>query len=155
MVLLAVVLLRTAWLYSRHGTNFVNTMVEMLASQDEVRVVADQVGTPTWARGLAKAVWAAVRVPEMQGIHHWTDGGVASWYDFAIAIQEEAAAAGLPTTRARVIPSRTGDAPRPAPRPSYSVLDQSATRDALGLDPVHWRIQLRSMLREVAEVPDG
>ncbi len=86
---------RTAWVYSRHRQNFVLTMLRLMAERSEVGVVADQVGTPTWARSLAETLWAAADRADLSGVVHWTDAGVASWYDFAVAIQEEALAAGL------------------------------------------------------------
>jgi dTDP-4-dehydrorhamnose reductase len=142
--------LRTAWVYASHGHNFVLTMLRLMRERDHVSVVADQVGSPTWARSVARAVWAAAARPDLSGIHHWTDAGAASWYDFAVAIQEEALALGLLDRKVPVLPIRTADYPTPAKRPSYSVLDVTATRAALGLEPEHWRDNLRRMLREVA-----
>lgn len=140
-------ILRTAWLYSRFGRNFVLTMLRHLKERDEVGVVCDQVGTPTWCRSLAEAVWAAAERPWLSGVHHWTDDGVASWYDFAVAIQEEARALGyLP----RAVPIRrllTSDYPTAAPRPAYSVLDASATSAALELPRRPWRLNLHLMMQ--------
>ncbi len=141
--------IRTAWLYSAHGGNFVKTMLRLMRERDEVRVIADQIGTPTWANSLARTIWAAVARPQVFGILHWTDAGVASWYDFAMAIQELALAEGLLT---RVVPVRaitTQEYPTPARRPSYSVLDKSATTQALGEVPIHWRTNLHQMLQEL------
>ncbi|HEX7035946.1 MAG TPA: dTDP-4-dehydrorhamnose reductase [Pseudomonadales bacterium] len=152
---LQIAILRTGWVYSSHGRNFVKTMLRLMGERDEVRVVADQVGTPTWARGLAEALWRiAVWRPLLQGasqgpIFHWSDAGVASWYDFAVAIQEEALSLGLLERAVPVKPITTAEYPTPARRPAYSVLDKSATWSALGLDPVHWRTALRSMLCEL------
>jgi dTDP-4-dehydrorhamnose reductase len=87
----------------------------------------------------------------MQGIYHWTDAGVASWYDFAVAIQEEAEAWGLLDRAIPIRPIRTQDHPTPARRPAYSVLDKTATWEALALTPPHWRVVLREMLREPKE----
>ena len=145
---------RTAWLYSSHGANFVKTMLRLLAERDVVRVVADQVGTPTWAAGLARALWAIAARPKLHGIFHWTDAGVASWYDFAVAISEEASALGLLEHTAPVLPIRTEDYPTPARRPAYSVLDKTASWTTLGVQPRHWRDQLRTMLKEMkTDVP--
>jgi dTDP-4-dehydrorhamnose reductase len=141
--------LRTAWVYASHGKNFARTMLRLMAERDEVRVVADQVGTPTWARPLAEACWRAAGSRTVHGIHHWTDAGVASWYDFAVAIQEEALALGLLARGVPVRPIRTSDFPTPARRPSYSVLDKTATWAVLG-PAAHWRVALRSMLGEMA-----
>lgn len=139
---------RTAWLYSSHRHNFVKTMLRLLTEREEVRVVADQVGTPTWAHGLAGAVWQ-IAGRTMPGIHHWTDAGVASWYDFAVAIQEEALGLGLLERAIPIVPITTADYPTPARRPSYSVLDKSATWMLLGGPAPHWRVQLRRMLKEL------
>ncbi len=141
------VVLRTAWLYSVHGRNFVLAMLRLMAEQDSVDVVSDQVGTPTRAQGLAEAIWAIAERPGMRGVHHWTDAGVASWYDFAVAIQEEALALGLLDRAVPVRPVRTADYPRPATRPPYSVLDKTTTWAALGRTPPHWRVNLRLMLQ--------
>ena len=142
-------IVRTAWVYSSHGKNFVLTMLRLMREKQAVSVVSDQVGTPTWARGLAEALWAAAERPAMSGIHHWTDAGVASWYDFAVAIQEEALEAGLLDRVVPVRPLRTADYPTKAIRPSYSVLDKSATWAALGRTAPHWRVNLRHMLGQL------
>jgi dTDP-4-dehydrorhamnose reductase len=143
--------IRTAWLYSSHGGNFVRTMLRLMREREEVRVIADQIGSPTWANSLARTIWAAVARPEVAGILHWTDAGVASWYDFAVAIQEEALTLGLLTRAVPVSAITTGDYPAPARRPSYSVLDTTMTTRALGETPLHWRTNLRQMLREIAD----
>jgi dTDP-4-dehydrorhamnose reductase len=140
---------RTAWLYGAHGKNFMRTMIKLMQERDEVRVVADQVGTPTTAAGLARALWS-LSAKGATGIHHWTDAGVASWYDFAVAIREEAAAVGLGTERARVTPIRTVDYPTPARRPAMSVLAKDATWSLLGGPGVHWRDGLRETISEYA-----
>ena len=141
--------LRTAWVYAAGGHNFVRTMLRLMAERGRVRVVADQVGSPTWASSLAEALWAAARAPEFGGIHHWTDAGVASWYDFAVAIAEEGHAAGLLKRAAAVESITTADYPTPARRPAYSVLDRGSAEKALGFKPEHWRVNLRKMLREL------
>lgn len=140
---------RTAWLYAAHGRNFMHTMIRLMREREEVRVVADQIGSPTTARGLARALWS-LGARGASGIHHWTDAGVASWYDFAVAIREEAAAAGLGTDRARVTPIRTEDYPTPAVRPAMGVLSKDMTWAALGGAGAHWRDGLRETIREVA-----
>jgi dTDP-4-dehydrorhamnose reductase len=142
--------LRTSWLYSVHGRNFVLTMLRLMRERESVGVVADQVGSPTWARGLAAAIWAAAGAPSLRGVHHWSDAGVASWYDLAVAVQEEALALGLLPRAVPVRPLRTADYPTDARRPGYSVLERSAELAELGIPVRHWREQLRAMLREVA-----
>jgi len=141
---------RTAWLYSSHGGNFVRTMLRLMRERSEVRVIADQVGTPTWANSLARTIWAAVEQPAVSGILHWTDAGVSSWYDFAVAIQEEAMVRGLLTRAVPIHPIATSEYPALARRPSYSVLDATETTRVLGTTPQHWRVNLRLMLDELA-----
>ena len=140
-----VAIVRTAWLYSALGNNFVTTMLRLMAERDSLGVVTDQVGTPTWAYGLAEALWRMCRV-QPKGIWHWTDAGVASWYDFAVAIQEEGLCCGLLAREIPIRPINTVDYPTPAKRPAYSVLDKTDTWVALGMTPPHWRVALRRML---------
>ncbi len=136
---------RTAWVYAPHGRNFVATMLRLMHERDEVRVVSDQIGTPTSATGLARALWSLVGAGA-SGIHHWTDAGVASWYDFAVAIRDEAAALGAEKIgRARVTPIRTADYPTPARRPAMSLLAKDATWSLIG-PARHWREELRAVL---------
>ncbi|HEY8196128.1 MAG TPA: dTDP-4-dehydrorhamnose reductase [Gemmatimonadales bacterium] len=143
----AALIVRTAWVYSVHGRNFVQTMLRLMSEQDSVSVVCDQVGTPTWGRTLAQALWTAAARPTLHGTVHWTDAGVSSWYDFAVAIQEEALALGLLRSAVPVRPIRTGEFPTAARRPSYSVLDKTSGWSALGGPAPHWRINLRTMLQ--------
>lgn len=136
---------RTAWVYAAGGANFVATMLRLMREREEVRVVADQIGAPTWAPGMAEVLWG-LAARRAGGMWHWSDAGAASWYDFAVAIEEEARATGLLDRPCKVIPIATTDYPTPARRPAFSLLDNSATREALGLDAVHWRVNLRRML---------
>lgn len=140
---------RTSWLYSSHGKNFVNTMLALMKEKEELRVVCDQVGSPTWAGGLAEALWLLAGRPEAKGVFHWSDLGVASWYDFAVAIYEEAILLGILEHDVQIVPVPSEAYPTPARRPSYSVMDTSRIRDALGIPGVHWRENLRTMLREM------
>lgn len=141
-------IVRTAWVYGPKGHNFVRTMLRLMAERDEVRVVADQIGTPTYAPDLAAALWA-LATKGITGIHHYTDSGAASWYDFAVAIQEEGLAAGLLNRVVPVIPIASSDYPTPATRPHFSVLDKSSTFAALGGPAPHWRANLRRMIQEI------
>jgi dTDP-4-dehydrorhamnose reductase len=143
------VIIRTSWLYSRYGNNFVLTMLRLMAERDELRVVADQVGGPTWAATLAAAVWAAVGKKRLKGIYHWSDAGVTSWYDFAVAIQEEALARGLIDRPIPIHPITTADYPTLTKRPPYSVLNCTASWRDLGVEPMQWRVALRQMLDQV------
>lgn len=144
-----VLILRTGWLYSSHGSNFVKTMLKLMAAKEELRVVDDQIGTPTWARDLARAIYRFAAFPDTKGVYHWADAGTASWFDFAAAIQEEAFALGLLKNRIPVNPISTEEYPTPAKRPAYSVLDKTATWEALGYKAEHWRDSLRMMLEEL------
>lgn len=150
----AALIVRTGWVYSRFGGNFVKTMLRLMRERDTLNVVADQVGTPTWAAGLAAALWAFAERPQLQGIYHWSDAGVCSWYDFAVAIAEEGLGRGLLSRPVEVLPIPAADYPTPARRPAYSVLDQSASWRDLELRGSHWRVQLRRMLDELAAQPD-
>lgn len=142
-------IVRTAWVYSSFGNNFVKTMLRLMSERDELGVIADQVGSPTSANGLATAIWRALE-KRSSGIMHWTGAGVASWYDFAQAIMEEGVALGLLEKPVFINPLRTDQYPTPAARPPYSVLETTVTRAELELKPVHWREELRQMLRELS-----
>jgi dTDP-4-dehydrorhamnose reductase len=141
-------IIRTAWLYSAHGTNFVKTMLKLMKEKQRLTIIDEQIGTPTWAFGLAKAIWSALE-KNLTGIFHYTDAGVASWYDFAVAIQEEGSQAGLLGKAIPILPISTNQYPTPAKRPMYSVLDKTSFWQAISSTPVHWRVQLRSMLKEI------
>jgi dTDP-4-dehydrorhamnose reductase len=143
------VIVRTAWVYASTGRNFPLTMLRLMREKPEVRVVADQIGTPSWATGIARAIWGLIEANANGGIYHWTDLGVASWYDFAVAIQDEALARGLLQQAVPVVPISTADYPTPARRPAFSVLDGTATRAVIKAPGQHWRHQLRSMLNEL------
>lgn len=144
---LSATILRTAWVYNAGGANFVTTMLRLMSEKESLGVVADQVGTPTYAGGLASACWECFTV-SVRGIRHWTDAGVASWYDFAVAIQEEAVSIGLLDKSIPISPLTTEQYPTPAVRPSYSVLSNSGEH-ATEMRPQHWRIVLRSVLRDL------
>ena len=141
-------IIRTAWLYSSHGNNFVKTMLRLMKEKPSLQVIDDQIGTPTWAYGLAGCVWAAI-LEKFSGTGHWTDAGVASWYDFAMAVQEEAIELGLLAKPIPIHPIPSVNYPTPAQRPPFSVLEKTKTWQALSQPPVHWRVQLRKMLKEL------
>jgi dTDP-4-dehydrorhamnose reductase len=141
--------LRTAWVYAAGGHNFVRTMLRLMAERGTVKVVQDQRGSPTWADSVAHALWAAAEKPAFRGIHHWTDAGVASWYDLAMAIAAEGRRLGLLKTPVEVFPIATTEYPTPARRPAYSVLDCSSTATGLGLTATPWRDNLKKMLMEL------
>lgn len=140
--------LRTAWVYAEQGTNFVRTMLRLMAEKPELRVIADQIGTPTYAASLAQALWTLAPTGH-RGILHYTDSGVASWYDFACAIQEEALTLGLLHKAVPVRPIATAEYPTAAKRPLFSILDKSQSWALLGLPANHWRTNLRTMLERL------
>lgn len=142
----APLIVRTAWVYAASGANFVRTMLRLMRERPEVRVVADQLGTPTHADSLARALWA---LRGHSGIFHWTDAGVASWYDFAVAIQDEALQLGLLARAVPVIPITTADYPTPARRPACGVLDKAASWAITG-PARHWRHELADCLARIA-----
>lgn len=142
------VILRTAWLYSAHGHNFVNTMLRLMTERDEISVVDDQVGSPTWAGSLAGAIFTFIAKPELSGTYHWTDSGQASWYEFACAIQDEAFELGQIEKMIDIRPISSAEYPVPAQRPAYSVLDCSQTERLLDIKTTPWRDSLRAMFRE-------
>ncbi len=144
-------LVRTAWVYEAGGANFVRTMIRLMNERDQLGVVADQIGSPTWASGLARTIWGLVK-KQATGTFHHSDAGVASWYDFAVAIAEEAHALGLLARIPTIRPITTADYPTPAQRPAFSLLDCRATRAMLGDEAVHWRTNLRHMLKEEAQL---
>ena len=144
--------LRTSWLYGPVGKNFCLTMLKLhaikAAAGEALNVVADQVGCPTHTAGLATACWQ-VLAKDIGGMQQWSDAGVASWYDFAVAIGEEAQALGTLATAAKVNPISTAEYPTPAKRPAYSLMDCSASRKLLKLEPIHWRQGLKRVLASI------
>ncbi|MEJ2643992.1 MAG: dTDP-4-dehydrorhamnose reductase [Gammaproteobacteria bacterium] len=146
------VILRTAWVYGAHGRNFVKTILRLAAERDSLSVIDDQVGCPSWTRDIGTAI-GALMAAGAEGTYHFTNEGVASWYDFAAAIVEEGRARGF-ELRARVQPIPTEDYPLPAPRPAYSVLSKRKIRPLLAGPIPHWRVSLRAMLEELKACAD-
>jgi dTDP-4-dehydrorhamnose reductase len=140
--------IRTAWVYSEFGNNFVKTMRRLGAERSELGVVWDQIGSPTWARDLAKIcvdIWSLQDFPKVEtGILHYSNEGVCSWYDFAVAIMEES---GL---QCQVKPIPGSAYPTPAQRPHYSVLDKSEIKAVLGITIPHWRTSLRECIAHLS-----
>jgi dTDP-4-dehydrorhamnose reductase len=147
------IVIRTSWVYAAYGQNFVRTMLRLMAAKSELHVVCDQIGSPTWATSLAQVLWKMLEIDAPAGIYHWCDAGVASWYDFAVAIQEEALQRGMLAHAIPVLPIRSAQYPTPAQRPAYSVLDTAQTRALTGAVAAHWRTQLRKMLDELRAGP--
>lgn len=127
------VIIRTAWLYSTFGHNFVKTMIKLGRERDKLGVVFDQVGTPTYARDLARAIMQILEKGVVPGVYHFTNEGVTSWYDFTIMIHKLAGISGC-----RVSPLHTEDYPTPATRPHYSVLDKSKIKKTFGIEIPYW-----------------
>jgi dTDP-4-dehydrorhamnose reductase len=143
------IVLRTSWVYAAAGKNFVLTMLRLMREKDQINVVCDQIGVPTWATSAAAAIWGLIDVQAAPGIYHWTDLGVASWYDFAVAIQDEALARGLLSRAIPILPIHSSEYPTRARRPAFSVLDSALTRSLIAAPARHWRHNLRMMLDEL------
>ena len=143
------IVLRTSWVYASEGRNFVLTMLKLMREKSQIRVVCDQIGTPTWASSAASTIWGLIEANAPGGIYHWTDLGVASWYDFAVAIQEEAQLKGLLNRAIPVVPIRSAEYPTRAQRPAFSLLDSGSTRAMIKIPSHHWRHNLRNMLDEL------
>jgi dTDP-4-dehydrorhamnose reductase len=143
------IILRTAWVYAAAGRNFVLTMLRLMREKQQVSVVSDQIGTPTWAGSIAAAIWGLIDAGAPGGIYHWTDLGVASWYDFAVAIQDEALTRGLLSRAIPITPIPSASYPTRARRPAFSVLDTGSTRAMIQAPARHWRHNLRTMLDEL------
>jgi dTDP-4-dehydrorhamnose reductase len=137
-------ILRTAWLYSEFGNNFVKTMLRLGKERNELGVVFDQVGTPTYAADLARMIMTILDKGIKPGIYHFTDEGITSWYDFTIAIHK---AAGI--TNCHVRPIHTSDYPTPATRPHYSVLDKTKIKQAYDIEIPHWEDSLRICIEKL------
>ena len=137
-------ILRTSWLYSEHGNNFLKTMLRLGAERESLGVVCDQIGTPTYAGDLAKLI-VKIIVGDSQayGTYHYSNEGVASWYDFAKAIFDESA------TLVKLAPIRSEAYPTPAKRPAFSVMDKSKIKEALHIEIPHWRDSLAGMIKKV------
>ncbi|GBF48784.1 dTDP-4-dehydrorhamnose reductase [Leptospira ryugenii] len=137
------VVIRTSWLYSKFGNNFMKTMMRLSKERKELRVIYDQIGTPTWARDLAVVCLCVVVNPAVSGIYHYSNEGVASWYDFAFDIVQAV------NPSVKVFPIETKDYPTPARRPAYSVLDKSKIKEHLKIEIPHWRKSLELCLKEI------
>ena len=136
--------IRTAWLYSTFGNNFVKTMIRLGKERDSLGVIFDQIGTPTYARDLARAIFAAIRQGVVPGIYHFSNEGVCSWYDFTKAIHR---LAGI--TTCQVKPLHTEEYPTPAKRPHYSVLDKSKIKATFGIEVPYWEESLQECIAQL------
>lgn len=145
--------LRTAWVYGAYGHNFVKTMLRVAAEGKPLRVVDDQVGSPTWTGDIVNAIMALVE-KNADGVFHYTNAGETSWCGFAVAILDEAARAGFDIKTATVTPVPTSEYPTPATRPAYSVLDTEKIQSCLSLSIPPWRDSLKNMLKELHTCAD-
>ncbi len=139
--------IRTAWLYSIYGNNFVKTMIRLGKEREALGVVFDQIGTPTYANDLARAIMAAINQGVVPGIYHYSNEGVCSWYDFTRAIHR---LAGI--TTCNVSPLHTHEYPAKAPRPNYSVLDKTKIKNTFNITIPHWEDSLQVCVNKLMEV---
>jgi dTDP-4-dehydrorhamnose reductase len=144
-------IIRTSWVYSTHGNNFVKTMLKLMSCKPELGIISDQIGSPTYAKGLAEAcILSLTNTVKLNGIHHYTDTGVASWFDFAVAIQNMGLEFGLLDKKIPIKPITTAQYPTPAHRPHYSVLSKTSLVEALPeVTLLYWQEQLRNMMAEL------
>ena len=141
-------IVRTSWVYSSHGNNFVKTMLRLMSEKETLNVVSDQIGCPTNANGLAKYLWQLAEQENLDQVYHYSDLGVASWYDFAVAIQDIAFEKGLLEKKISIQPIPASAYPTPAKRPSFSLMYKkvSSTHDQ------HWHVSLADMLVKIQEI---
>jgi len=138
------IIFRTAWLYSPYGNNFVKTMLKYGKEKEELRVVYDQIGTPTYAEDLARAIYAAIEAPEWHpGIYHFTNEGVCSWFDFTVEILRQAG------VKCKVSPILSSEYQYKTPRPHYSVLDKAKVKATFGIDIPYWTDSLGECLKKL------
>ena len=134
-------ILRTSWLYSEYANNFVKTMLKLGRERDELRIIWDQAGTPTYAIDLAGCLLTIIETQNQQyGLYHYSNEGLTSWYDFAVAIFE------LGNVTVKALPIRTAEYPTKATRPAYSVMDKSKVKQNLGVHIPHWRESLATCM---------
>jgi dTDP-4-dehydrorhamnose reductase len=144
-------IVRTAWVYGVHGNNFVKTMLKLAAERDEIRVVDDQIGTPTWTRDISQAILNLVN-SKASGIYNFTNEGVASWYDLADAVIKNAKRLGMPINVKKVTPIPGNEYTTLAQRPHYSVLSKIKIRGVHNYEIPHWRESLVNMLSELQNI---
>ena len=143
--------IRTGWVYSSHGRNFVKTMVRLMQERDSVSVIDDQTGTPSSATEIAKVITIAIK-KDLRGIYHWTDAGVASWYDFAHAIMAMARHLGYVDGRISLKAIPSDEYETKATRPKNTVMCKRSIREATGYRGHHWRDTLYKMMKELDDV---
>jgi dTDP-4-dehydrorhamnose reductase len=139
-------IIRTAWLYSTFGNNFVKTMIRLGKEKEQLGVIFDQVGTPTYARDLARAIMTAIEKGVVPGVYHFSNEGVISWYDFTKAIHR---LAGINTCRVK--PIHTAEYPTPAHRPHFSVLDKTKIKQTYGIEVPYWEESLKECVEQLVK----
>jgi dTDP-4-dehydrorhamnose reductase len=139
--------IRTSWVYSSYGSNFVKTMLRLMANKAELNIVSDQIGCPTYAKGLAIFLWKLSGNEYLEQTYHWSDSGVASWYDFAIAVHDIAIDNGLLKEKIIINPIPSSAYPTPAKRPHFSLLNTKGSQEIS--EPLYWRKQLQSCLNKI------
>lgn len=140
-------IVRTSWVYSTHGNNFVKTMLRLMAEKEELSVVGDQIGCPTYAKSLAEFIWQLCCLDEFEHVYNWTDLGVASWYDFAVEIQRIAIDNNILSKAIPIKPIKSEQYPTPATRPHFSLLDVNGSQSIkLGN---HWGENLRECITKL------
>lgn len=140
-------IVRTSWVYSTFGNNFVKTMLRLMKEKEQLGVVGDQIGCPTNAKGLAQFLWLLASHNDSKQVYHWSDAGVASWYDFAVAIQELGLEHGLLDKKIPISAIPSSAYPTPAKRPKFSLLNSSEAN--LLMKQGHWREQLECCLLQM------
>ncbi len=143
------VVLRASWLYSEYGHNFVKTMIELMRRKSELGVVNDQIGSPTSAHSLVRVLFRLIERCTISGVFHWCDGGIISWYDFAIEIQKQAHKVGLLAGEIPIKPLTTKEYPTVAMRPSYSALNRVTTLEKLEIHETNWQEELRAVVLQI------
>jgi len=145
------IIVRTSWLYSEFGGNFVKTMLRIMADKRELKVVNDQIGSPTSAHTLTQFLFELIQSETSSGMYHWTDGGEISWFDFAEAIYVQGKLAGLLANDVTILPIPSAEYPTPATRPYYSVLDRSSSLALTGSEPQGWQSALQYVISSLAQ----
>ncbi|MBO7048750.1 MAG: dTDP-4-dehydrorhamnose reductase [Spirochaetia bacterium] len=140
-------IIRTAWLYSSFGNNFVKTMIRLISEKESIKVVYDQIGSPTYAGDLAKIIIDIVETRKYidnEGIYHFTNEGVISWYDFAVEIANQ-----VNNIKCRILPCRSDEFPTKVKRPAYSVLDKAKIKETFNIDIPYWKESLTKCIKKI------
>ena len=145
-VLERAIVLRTSWVYGLHGNNFVKTMLRLATERDQLQVVNDQIGTPTWTSDIVDALLALIARPQA-GLYHFSNDGEISWHDFAVEIIAKGKQLGLPIKTEQILPIPTSSYPTAAKRPAYSVLDKTKIDAVLDYPIPHWSASLDKMMK--------